>query len=140
MNKNKRIEIIDIELGINISEEIRNKVDSLNNDITLYTRNLVLKEASKKKPSKKQLLKQYQQAQMNKALELLEAAYNKDKEQWIKGWELIKETGEEPTAQEVNKLSMRLRKFLKKEKKWSLLSIRKRGRTAYRLSEFSDNS
>lgn len=134
MGSKKKIEIVDIDLGIDISEEIKRKVDSFNSSITLYTKELA-KRTADKQTTKKQLKQIEKEKRINKAIEKL-VEYYETEDKWIKGWKLVQHVGLEPTPQNTSKLSMQIRKKLKENDKWTLLSARKRGKTVYRLSRF----
>ena len=135
MAEKNKIEIINIDLGINIAEEIKNKVDSLNDDITLYTKNLIEKTAKKNKPTQKQLEEQAKNKRIEDSIEILESAFDEE-DNWIKGRDLASRVGLDPTAQSVNKLSLQIRKRLKQQGKWVLIAARKKGKTSYRLARF----
>ena len=134
----KNIEIIDIDLGINLEEEIKKKVDSLNSDITLYTEKLIQRAAEKQKrpPNKKKIAQNQRLEQADKAIEILHQAYT-DPDKWIKGWDLAQQSGMEPTPQNVNKLSMTVKKRLNESKEWTLIKKRIKGKMRYRLAKFS---
>jgi len=134
----KNIEIIDIDLGINLEEEIKKKVDSLNSDITLYTEKLIQRAAEKQKrpPNKKKIAQKQRLEQADKAIEILHQAYV-DPDKWVKGWDLAQQSGMEPTPQNVNKLSMTVKKRLNESKEWTLIKKRIKGKMRYRLAKFS---
>lgn len=134
MESKKKIEIVDIDLGIDISEEIKRKVDSFNSNITLYTKELAERTADKQ-TTKKQLKQIEKEQRIDKAINKL-MEYYETEDKWIKGWQLVQHVGLEPSPQNTSKLSMQIRKKLKEEGKWTLLSARKRGKTVYRLNRF----
>lgn len=135
----EKIEIIDIDLGINLEEEIKKKADSLNSDITLFTEKLIKRAAEKQKkpPNKKKLAQQLRLEQADRAINILQKAAIEEPDKWYKGWDLAQQAGMEPTPQNVNKLSMMIKKRLNEKKEWALLRKRTKGKTRYQLSRFS---
>ena len=136
MNK-KRIEIIDVKLDINIAEEIRKKVDSLNSEIVEHTRKVIEKRGMKvQRINKRQKAKKERTEKVALVVKFLEESLDVP-DLWIKGKTLLEIAGLEVTPQNINKLSMQIRRFLEIEDKWTLSKKRKSGRTVYRLIKFS---
>jgi len=132
----KKVEIIEIDLNVNISEEIKNKVDSLNSDIIIYTKGLIEKIGLRpQKLGKKRRAKKEREERAAKALEYLVKAYENGNS-WTKGQDLCLTVGIEPNSKNLNTLSRQLRSHLKKEDKWTLVSTRKRKCSVYRIERF----
>ena len=133
----KKVEIIDVSLNIDIAEEIRSKVDSLSSEIVEHTKAVVKKSGMKiQRTNKKQLAKQARLEKIKLAVDFLEDAFEVP-DRWAEGKEILEAAGIEVTSQNMNKLSMQLRKFLEKEDKWTLSKKRRSGKTVYRLVKFS---
>ena len=133
----KRVEIIDVTLGIDVAEEIRMKVDSLSSEIIEHTKELVKKSGMKiQRVNKKQKIKEERLEKTKLVAEFLEGSFEIP-DRWCDGQELLEVAGIEITPQNMNKLSMQIRKFLEKEDKWTLSKKRRSGKTVYRLIRFS---
>lgn len=133
----KRVEIIDVKLDLNIADEIRLKVDSLSSDIIEHTKEVVKKSAMKvQRVNKRKQAQQQRDETVEKMVSILEEAF-KTPEYWLEGKDLVEAVGVEPTSQNINKLSLQVRKQLEKEDKWVLAKKRHMGKTLYRLSQFS---
>ena len=133
----KRVEIIDVNLNIDIAEEIRLKVDSLSSEIIEHTKELIKKSGMKiQRINKKQKARQESLEKTKVVAELLEGFFEIP-DRWAEGKELLETAGIEVTAQNLNKLSMHIGRFLKKEDKWALSKKRRSGKTVYRLVRFS---
>lgn len=133
----KRVEIIDVTLDIDIAEEIKSKVDSLSSELVEHTKELVKKSGMKiQRINKKQKARQERLEKIHLAVELLEQSFEVP-DRWCDGQELCEVADIEVTSQNLNKLSMQIRKFLKKEDKWTLSKKRRSGKTVYRLVRFS---
>jgi hypothetical protein len=136
MNK-KKIEIIDIKLDIDIAEEIKSKVDSLNSEIIEHTKEVVKQKGMKiQRINKKAKARKERDERVAAVVNLLEKAFEIP-DQWIEGKVLLEAVGVEATPQVVNKLSLQIRKFLEKEDKWTLSKKRRMNKTVYRLTRFS---
>lgn len=136
MNK-KKIEIVDVKLDIDISEEIKSKVDSLSSEVIEHTKELIKKNSMKiQRINKKKKAKQERLEKAKIAIKFLEESFGVP-ERWVEGFELAEKTGINPTSQEINKLSMQMRKLLTEEDKWALSKKRRKGKTVYRLVRFS---
>ena len=133
----KRVEIIDVSLGVNIAEEIRLKVDSLNSEIIEHTKELVKKSGMKlQRSNKKKLAREARLEKIKVAVDFLKKSFEVP-DVWLEGKELLEAADIEVTSQNTNKLSMQVRKFLEKEDKWTLSKKRRSGKTVYRLVRFS---
>lgn len=133
----KRVEIIDVKLDLNIADEIRLKVDSLSSDIIEHTKEVVKKSAMKiQRVNKRKQVQQQRDETVEKILDILVEA-SKTPEYWLEGKDIVEAVGVEPTSQNINKLSLQVRKHLEKEDKWILNKKRHMGKTLYRLSQFS---
>lgn len=133
----KKIEIIDVKLDIDISEEIKSKVDSLSSEVIEHTKELIKKSGMKiQRLNKKKKAKQERLEKVEVAIDFLEESFEIS-DRWVEGTELAEKAGVDPTAQEINKLSMQIRKSLKEEDKWTLSKKRRKGKTVYRLVRFS---
>lgn len=136
----KKVEIIDVELGINIAEEIRKKVDSLDTAIIERTREAVRNTMKIQKSNKKEKLKEDRDAVVLKVVKFLEKAFEQTKSDgehiWLEGKHLCKAAGLEDLPQNLNKLTMQIRRHLEKEDRWTLTKVRKSRKTLYRLARF----
>ena len=133
----KKVEIIDVSLNIDIAEEIRSKVDSLSDEIVEHTKEVVKKSGMKiQRTNKKAQAKKERLEKIKLAVDFLEEAFEVT-DRWVAGKEVLEAAGIEITSQNLNKLSMQIRKFLEKEDKWVLSKKRRSGKTVYRLSQFS---
>lgn len=133
----KKVEIIDVSLNIDIAEEIRSKVDSLSDEIVEHTKEVVKKSGMKiQRTNKKAQAKKERLEKIKLAVDFLEEAFEVT-DRWVEGKEVLEAAGIEITSQNLNKLSMQIRKFLEKEDKWVLSKKRRSGKTVYRLSQFS---
>lgn len=133
----KKVEIIDIDLGINIAEEIKNKVDSLSSEVIEHTKEVIKKSGMKiQRINKKKKAREEALEKTKAAIEHLENSFEIP-DRWCEGSEILEAAGIEVTSQNLNKLSMQIRRFLEKEDKWTLSKKRKSGKTVYRLIRFS---
>lgn len=133
----KRVEIIDVTLGINVAEEIKMKVDSLSSEVIEHTKELVKKSGMKiQRINKKQKARQERQEKIEVVVGFLEESFEIS-DRWCEGKELLEVADIEVTSQNLNKLSMQIRRFLEKEDKWTLSKKRRSGGTVYRLVRFS---
>ena len=133
----KRVEIIDVTLGINVAEEIKMKVDSLSSEVIEHTKELVKKSGMKiQRNSKKQQANNERSEKIQIVTAFLEESFEV-LDRWCDGKKLLEAAGIEVSPQNLNKLSMQIRKFLQKEDKWALSKKRRSGSTAYRLTRFS---
>lgn len=133
---NEKIEIINVNLGINLAEEIKQKVDSLSTRVIEFTKKVVkrngvkIQDLNKKKKAKKERTEKAELA-VKFLMESLETP-----DRWVEGHEILEAAGTEITAQNVNKVAMQIRKILEKEDKWTLSRKRRAGKTVYRLAKF----
>lgn len=133
----ENIEIINVQLDINLAEEIKSKVDSLSSDIVEHTKEVVKKKGMKiQKINKRQKARQERDERVKAVVTLLEEAFQTP-DLWLEGKSLLESVGAEVTPQNVNKLSLQIRKFLEKEDKWALSKKRRMNKTVYRLTRFS---
>lgn len=134
---NEKIEIIEVDLGIDLVEEIKNCVDSLNSDILAHTQKVIKKNAMKlQKTNKRKLAADARDARTKRLVEFLEAEYEVP-DRWVTSTELLELAGIEPTSQNLNKISMQIRKYLRIEDKWTLDKKRRSKVMTYRLTRFS---
>jgi hypothetical protein len=138
----KKVEIIEVNIGIDIDEEIKKGIDSLKSDIVIHTKDLIKKSSLIKIKSnrKKKKIKE-RNSKIEKAIKYLEhinehCGTDSD-ESWVTGHKLLEIAGIEISAQNLNKFSLQARKFLEKADKWVLLKKRKSRKTVYRLGRFS---
>lgn len=136
---NKKIEIIDLDLGLNLSEDSKSRIDTLDNAIALFTKDLIEREKQKQqsKYAKKKQAKKNRQQDIKKIMVRLEEAYARG-DYWIKGRELARLANVEPTKTNITTLSKQIQSYLKIDNIWVLLKTRKLGRTIYRLAKFGD--
>ena len=133
----KHIEIIDIKLNINLAEEIRSKVDSLSSDIIEHTKELVKKTSMKlQRTTKKQQAREKKHSQTELVVKCLEEAFSTP-DFWLEGKDLLEAVDTEVTSQNLNKLSMQIRKLLEIDDNWTLNKKRCMNKTVYRLTKFS---
>jgi hypothetical protein len=133
----KRVEIIDVTLGIDVAEEIKMKVDSLSSEIVEHTKELIKKSGMKiQRVNKKQKARQERLEKTQVVAAFLVESFEIP-DRWCEGKELLEAADIEVTSQNLNKLSMQIRKFLEKEDKWTLSKKRRSGGTVYRLVRFS---
>ena len=133
----RKAEIIDVSLGIDIAEEIRSKVDSLSNDIVEHTKTVVKKSGMKiQRTNKKKQAKAERLTKVTAAIDFLEEAFEVP-DRWVESKEILEVADIEVTPQNMNKLSMQIRKVLEKEDKWTLSKKRRKSKTVYRLTQFS---
>ena len=133
---NDNLEIIDIKMGIDIADEIKKKVDSLSTELLEHTRKVIKSKVKIQKTNKKKLLKEKNDASASRVIRFLEKAHA-EPELWVEGKHLTKFSGLENTPQNLNKLSMQIRRLLEKEDVWTLSKSRKSRKTLYRLTRFS---
>lgn len=133
----KKVEVIDISLSIDVAEEIRSKVDSLSNDVIEHTKEVIKKSGVKiQRVSKKKQEAKEKLERVDTAIEFLESSFEVP-DRWVEAKEILELVGMEVSAQNMNKLSMQIRKILEKEDKWTLSKKRRKGKTVYRLTQFS---
>ena len=132
----KKVEIIDIELGINLNDEIKNCVDSLNAELLEHTKKVIQDNAMKLQKTNKR--KQITEARDIRTTQLIKFLEEQEAipDRWVTGIELLEVIGIEPTSQNVNKISMQVRKSLRTEDKWTLNKKRHSKTTVYRLIRF----
>lgn len=123
-------------MDINIVDEIKKKVDSLSTELTEHTKNIIKKRMKVQKVNKKSLQRNAIEVRARKVLKFLEKAYDED-DFWVEGKHLLLVAEMENTSQNLNKLSMQLRRLLETEDKWTLSRKRKSRKTLYRLTRFS---
>lgn len=139
----RKVEIIEINLDIDIDDEIKRKVDSLKTDIVAHTQGILDRAKLRKLKATGQKAKKAKErdSKLTKVVEYLETVHDHcgpDTDgSWVEGKKLLDVADIEQTTQNLNKLSMQIRKFLTKADKWVLLGKRKSRKTVYRLERFS---
>jgi len=133
----KKVEIIDIELGIDLAEEIKNCTDSINTELLEHTKKVIQENAMKlQKTNKRKQAAEARDIRTAQIVRFLEEQFGVP-DRWVTGIELLEVIGIELTPQNVNKVSMQVRKFLRTEDKWTLDKKRRSKTTVYRLARFS---
>jgi hypothetical protein len=132
----KNLEIIDVQMDIDIADEIKKKVDSLSSELLEHTRKVIKSKVKVQKTNKKKLLKEKRDIAALRVIKFLEKAYA-EPDFWVEGKHLTKVAGLENTPQNLNKLSMQIRRLLEKDDVWTLSKSRKSRKTLYRLARFS---
>lgn len=128
----KPIEIINIEMGFDLSEEIKTKAAEIPNNIKLYTTNLI--NLKSQTINKKQKKTDEIEIKFKNAINILEEA-QKQKNPWVKIEPLL-------TASEFTNTSTLIRgikRFLRKEDKWILLKTIRNKETVYSLQRFGSD-
>jgi hypothetical protein len=134
---NKNVEIIEVDLGIDLAEEIKNCVDSLSSDLLEHTKKVIQKNSMKlQKTNKRKLAVDARDARVQRVIEFLEAEH-KAPDRWVTSSELLEVANIEITPQNLNKLSMQIRKRLRLEDKWTVDKKRRSKTMVYRLVRFS---
>jgi len=133
---NKNLEIIDVTMSIDIVDEIKKKVDSLSTELVEHTKKVIKKRMKVQKVNQKKLRQDKQVARAQKVLDFLEQAFEKE-DLWVEGKHLLQAADLPNTPQNINKMSLHLRRLLEKEDKWTLSKRRKTSKTSYRLTRFS---
>jgi hypothetical protein len=134
---NKKVEIIEVDLGIDLAEEIKNCVDSLSSDLLEHTKKVIQKNAMKlQKTNKRKQAADARDVRTQRVVEFLEAEQEVP-DRWVTSGELLEIANIEPTPQNLNKLSMQIRKHLRIEDKWTLDKKRRSKTMVYRLVRFS---
>ena len=134
---NENVEIIEVNLGIDLAEEIKNCVDSLSSDLLEHTKKVIQKNAMKlQKTNKRKLAVDARDVRVQRVIEFLEAEY-KTPDRWVTSGELLEIANIELTPQNLNKLSMQIRKRLRLEDKWTVDKKRRSKTMVYRLVRFS---
>ena len=134
---NENVEIIEVDLGIDLAEEIKNCVDSLSSDLLEHTKKVIQKNAMKlQKTNKRKLAVDARDVRVQRVIEFLEAEY-KTPDRWVTSGELLEIANIELTPQNLNKLSMQIRKRLRLEDKWTVDKKRRSKTMVYRLVRFS---
>lgn len=137
MGKKRKVEVINISLDIDVTEEIKTKVDSLSTDIIDHTKELIKKNGMKiQRVSKKKQRRQENLEKAKMAVEFLEKAFQ-IVDHWCTGEEIMEHVGIEFDSQALNKFIMQVRKLLKEEDKWALTKRRRLKKSVYRLAKFS---
>ena len=134
--KNKYLEIIDVNMDISIAEEIKKKVDSLSTELTEHTKRVIEKRMQVQKVNRKKIQREERNTKVQKVLRFLEKAYE-ESDLWVEGKHLVLVAGLDDTSQNLNKISLQLRRLLETEDKWTLSKKRKSRKTLYRLTRFS---
>jgi len=134
---NENVEIIEVDLDIDLAEEIKNCVDSLSSDLLEHTKKVIQKNAMKlQKTNKRKLAVDARDVRVQRVIEFLEAEY-KTPDRWVTSGELLEIANIELTPQNLNKLSMQIRKRLRLEDKWTVDKKRRSKTMVYRLVRFS---
>lgn len=138
----KDFDIVDIDLGISLSEELKQQINEFNEDIKLYTlekeeyKLKKLQELPKTKTQEMKLAKLERSSIVKMAFEYLKKIYDRDNQRWVSRWELALNVGLEPSSIDAITLSRRLLTYLKKEKKWFLLKKKRNRSYHFKLSRF----
>lgn len=132
MHPPKKIEIINLELGLDLGSEIRAKQTEVGNDIKIYTNGLLKQGELKRQSANKKLAVQNQwDERINRALKLLTDAFMTT-DPWI-GAEVLLKAAE---MDNLSQLAQRLKNFLKREDLWVLLKMKRRGEVVYSVQKF----
>lgn len=132
----RKVEIIDIQLNIDVEDEINKKIAELSDDIKTQTQEVLERaKARQQRVGKKKREQQAHADRMSQAVQMLETVATTD-DPWLEGGKLLTAIGIEPTAANLSKFALQMRKFLKNEDKWALLNKRMSRKTYYRLERF----
>lgn len=133
--RKKKIEIIDIRLDIDLTEEIRKRTDMLNEEIKNQTKNLIerAKLRAQKTKSSKQREKELWDVKCQRVFDKLVAAAETDFP-WLSSSEIMSLMNVESVS--LQSVIQRLKSFIKKEGHWVLTRKRRSKESTYKLDRF----
>lgn len=134
-NRKKKIEIIDIRLDIDLTEEIRKRADVLNADIKQQAETLIerAKLRSQKVKSSKERTQELWEGKCKRVFDKLVASAETE-HPWISGEEIMNVVDSDSVS--LQSVIQRLRSFIKKEGHWTLTRKKKSGQSIYKLDRF----
>jgi hypothetical protein len=128
----KKVEIINIDLGLDLGSEIRAKQNEVAQDIKIYTNGLLKQgELKRQNANKKKAVQAQKDEHTAKAIKLLVDAYVTE-DPWVTSEPLLKAAETESLSQ----LIQRIKNYLKRDDLWTILKTKRRGETVYSLQKF----